>query len=47
MHHLISLFKSYFNKFNENVLKSNFVIIYELLDEVCDHGYPQITSRRC
>ena len=44
MHHLISLFKSYFNKFNENVLKSNFVIIYELLDEVCDHGYPQITS---
>ena len=44
MHQLISLFKSYFNKFNEKVLKSNFVIIYELLDEVCDHGYPQITS---
>ena len=44
MHSLINLFKSYFNKFNEKTLKSNFVIIYELLDEVCDNGYPQITS---
>ena len=44
MHSLINLFKSYFNKFNEKTLKSNFVIIYELLDEVCYNGYPQITS---
>ena len=38
MHQLISLFKSYFNKFNEKVLKSNFVIIYELLDEILDNA---------
>ena len=44
---LVDLFKSYFGKFDENALKQNFVIIYELLDEILDHGFPQITSRRC
>lgn len=24
------------------VLQGNFVLIYELLDEVLDHGYPQV-----
>ena len=41
---LVDLFKSYFGKFDENALKQNFVIIYELLDEILDHGFPQITS---
>ena len=41
---LVDLFKSYFGKFDENALKQNFVIIHELLDEILDHGFPQITS---
>ena len=28
----------------EDAIKNNFVIIYELLDEILDHGFPQITS---
>ena len=28
-------------KVNEETVKNNFVVIYELLDEVLDYGYPQ------
>merc|ERR1712166_1727232 len=26
------------------MMKNNFVLIYELLDEMMDHGYPQVTA---
>lgn len=29
---------------DENVIRGNFVVIYELLDEIMDFGYPQITD---
>ncbi len=29
---------------NENNIRANFVLMYELFDEMCDNGYPQITS---
>lgn len=35
---------SYFGKMNEENVKNNFVLIYELLDEVLDYGYPQNTD---
>eukprot|EP00126_Sphaerothecum_destruens_P010444 Sdes_comp20744_c0_seq1m16622 len=35
---------SYFGKFNEEAIKSNFVLIYELLDEILDYGYPQMAE---
>ena len=42
---LINLGKSYFGDiFNEAVVKSNFVLLYELLDEINDFGYPQNTD---
>eukprot|EP00210_Caulerpa_lentillifera_P005621 g5374.t1 len=42
---LIALFKGYFGgTLNEGSIKNNFVLIYELLDEVIDFGYPQITD---
>lgn len=42
---LVVLFKAYFaGKFDENQIRDNFVLIYELLDEVMDYGYPQITD---
>lgn len=36
--------QSYFGKLNEENVKNNFVLIYELLDEVLDFGYPQNTD---
>ena len=34
--------KSYFEgELNESAVRQNFSLIYELLDEVMDYGYPQ------
>jgi AP-2 complex subunit mu-1 len=41
---LRALGKSYFGKFDEESVKSNFVLVYELLDEILDFGYPQNTE---
>ncbi|KAG1679636.1 hypothetical protein FOA52_006153 [Chlamydomonas sp. UWO 241] len=42
---LVSLFKSYFEgEFNEKNIQNNFVLMYELMDEVMDFGLPQITE---
>ncbi|KAL1919077.1 uncharacterized protein VTP21DRAFT_2458 [Calcarisporiella thermophila] len=38
---MVHLGRSYFGKFNEDAVKNNFVLVYELLDEILDHGYPQ------
>jgi len=37
----ISIAKSYFGKVDEESVKNNFVLIYELIDEINDFGYPQ------
>jgi AP-1 complex subunit mu len=34
----------YFKELEDESLRDNFVITYELLDEMMDHGYPQITE---
>ena len=34
----------YFKELEEESIRDNFVIIYELLDEMMDFGYPQITD---
>ena len=42
---VVTLFKSYFGgEFSEQSIKNNFVLIYELLDETLDYGYPQVGS---
>jgi len=42
---LIEVFKAYFGgTFDEESVRNNFVLIYELLDETMDYGYPQITA---
>ena len=38
------VFTSYFKELEDESLRDNFVITYELLDEMMDHGYPQITE---
>eukprot|EP01052_Picozoa_sp_SAG31_P010839 SAG31_NODE_603_length_13622_cov_19.019953_1_plen_86_part_00 len=41
---MLDVFKAYFKEFNEKRMKNNFVVVYELLDEMFDFGYPQITN---
>ncbi|KAJ1935019.1 clathrin associated protein complex medium subunit, partial [Kickxella alabastrina] len=41
LYRLLGLGVSYFGRFDEEAVKNNFVLIYELLDEVLDFGYPQ------
>jgi len=44
LHEVVGVLKSYFGDFNEDSIRNNFVLIYELLDEVLDYGYPQNCS---
>ncbi|KAG6818610.1 hypothetical protein H0H93_003474, partial [Arthromyces matolae] len=37
----INIAKAYFGKIDEEAVKNNFVLIYELIDEINDFGYPQ------
>ena len=43
---MISVFESYFKHVREESIRDNFVIIYELLDEMIDFGYPQVSEPR-
>lgn len=36
----LEIFRNYFGKVDSEVLKSNFVVVYQLLDEVLDNGLP-------
>jgi AP-2 complex subunit mu-1 len=43
LYSLVTMCKSYFNnEFTEDAVRKNFALIYELRDEVMDHGFPQI-----
>ena len=44
LHRLLDVFKHYFTEMEEESLRDNFVIAYELLDEVMDFGYPQVSQ---
>jgi hypothetical protein len=37
--------QAYFGKISEENVKNNFVLIYELLDELLDFGYPQVWKK--
>ncbi|XP_064641863.1 AP-2 complex subunit mu isoform X1 [Lineus longissimus] len=41
---MCEVMQSYFGKISEENIKNNFVLIYELLDEILDFGYPQNTD---
>jgi AP-1 complex subunit mu len=43
---LFKVFCEYFNELEEESIRDNFVIIYELLDEFMDFGYPQTTDSK-
>ncbi|KAI9791995.1 MAG: hypothetical protein M1816_003264 [Peltula sp. TS41687] len=44
LYRLVALGRDYFGKFDEEAVKNNFVLVYELLDEILDFGYPQNTE---
>lgn len=46
MHKIVTVFSEYFKELEEESIRDNFVIIYELLDELMDFGYPQTTDSK-
>ncbi|XP_065904131.1 AP-1 complex subunit mu-1-like [Dysidea avara] len=44
LHKIVQVFGEYFRELEEESIRDNFVIIYELLDELMDFGYPQTTE---
>ena len=43
---ILQVFTEYFKELEEESIRDNFVIIYELLDELVDFGYPQFTETK-
>ena len=46
LYKLVEVFEDYFGEIEEEAIRDNFVIIYELLDETMDFGYPQTCEAR-
>lgn len=46
LHHIVKVFKEYFKHVEEESIRDNYVVIYELLDEMMDFGHPQITDAK-
>ncbi|CTQ40798.1 AP-1 complex subunit mu [Babesia microti strain RI] len=44
LHHLLKVLINYFRVVSDESIRDNFVITYELLDEMADFGYPQSTE---
>lgn len=42
----LQVLEEYFKELEEESIRDNFVIIYELLDEMMDFGYPQTTESK-
>ena len=46
LYRMQEVLSSYFGELEDESLRDNFVITYELLDEMMDNGYPQITEEK-
>ena len=46
LHRLVQVLVEYFKELEEESIRDNFVIIYELMDEMMDFGYPQTTESK-
>ena len=42
LYNFVLVCTQYFDDFDENTIRKNFTLIYELLDEMMDYGIPQI-----
>jgi AP-1 complex subunit mu len=46
MHSFCRVLTQYFTTLEEESIRDNFVVIYELMDELIDYGYPQFTDSK-
>ena len=46
LYRLVEVLKDYFRELEEESIRDNFVITYELMDEMMDFGYPQISESK-
>ncbi|XP_038048578.1 AP-1 complex subunit mu-1 [Patiria miniata] len=46
LHKIVEVLTEYFKELEEESIRDNFVLIYELLDELIDFGYPQTTDSK-
>lgn len=44
LYKLVEVFTEYFKELEEESIQDNFVVVYELLDELMDFGFPQTTD---
>jgi len=44
LHRVLDTFIDYFNECSEGIIKEHYVVIYELLDEMLDNGFPLATE---
>lgn len=44
LHRVVDTFQDYFGDCSESVIKDNYVVVYELLDEMLDNGFPLATE---
>ena len=44
LHKMVEVLTSYLKELAEESIRDNFVVVYELLDEMMDFGFPQITE---
>ena len=44
LHRVVDTFEDYFSECSETAIKENYVVVYELLDEMLDNGFPLATE---
>lgn len=44
LHRIVDTFNDYFDGCSESIIKENYVVVYELLEEMLDNGYPLATE---
>lgn len=44
LHRIVDTFQDYFAECSESIIKENYVVVYELLDEMLDNGFPLATE---
>lgn len=44
LYRMMKIFRDYCGVLNEESIRKNFVLIYELIDEIIDYGHPQLMT---
>lgn len=46
LNRISKVIKDYCGVLSEEAIRKNFILVYELLDEILDYGFPQVSVRR-